>query len=236
MGAWRASRTEIQTLCRTLNRTETQKEAPIDCQKNTVVVERTDARTDSSSQQNTNPSRVAVTDKIVYLMRGLPSCGKSRRARELAGTMGVVCETDDFFYSQVGDRADKYDYDADRQQEARDWNYGRFIDAVDCGVTPIVVDRGNGLNFETQRYARYAVDRGYTVLLAEPDSPWWQEIRVLLKYKEHTQPVLDDWADALAKKNRSTHRTPARTIRRWMKHWNSNVTVDAILKYKESKE
>ena len=113
-------------------------------------------------------------------------------------------------------------------------NNRRFVEAVDAGATPIAVDRGNRLNLETQRYARYAVDRGYTVLLAEPDSPWWQEIRVLLKYKEHTQPVLDDWADVLASKNRSTHRTPSRTIRHWMKHWNSSVTVEAILAYNGS--
>ena len=176
----------------------------------------------------------ATEGRVVYLMRGLPSCGKSRRARELAGATGVVCETDEFFHTHVGEQADKYDYKADRQQEARDWNFRRFAEAVDAGATPIAVDRGNGLNLETQRYARYAVDRGYTVLLAEPDSPWWQEIRVLLKYKEHTQPVLDDWADVLASKNRSTHRTPSRTIRHWMKHWNSSVTVEAILAYNGS--
>ena len=177
-----------------------------------------------------------MTDRVVYLMRGLPSCGKSRRARELAGATGVVCETDQFFHTQVGEDASKYDYDADRLDEARDWNFHRFTEAIDATVSSIVVDRGNGLNTETQRYAQYAVARGYTVLLAEPDSPWWQEIRVLLKYKEYTEPILEVWAETLAKKNRSTHRTPARTIRRWMKNWNPNLTVNAILEYKETKE
>ncbi len=177
---------------------------------------------------------LAVVDKVVYLMRGLPSCGKSHRARALAGATGVICETDEFFFTQVGERSDRYDYDGDRQQEARDWNFHRFTEAVHVGATPIVVDRGNGLNLETQRYARYAAERGYAVLLAEPDSPWWQEIRVLLKYKQYTQPVLDEWADRLAKQNGSTHRTPARTIRRWMANWNPNITVQAILEYKES--
>lgn len=173
-----------------------------------------------------------MVDGVVYLMRGLPSCGKSRRARELAGATGVVCETDRFFHTHVGDRVEKYDYDADRQQEARDWNYRRFTESVDAEITPIVVDRGNGLNLETQRYACYAATRGYSVLLAEPDSPWWQEIKVLLKHKTHTMPVLVQWADELAKKNRESHRTPASTILRWMKNWKSDLTVDAILKYK----
>lgn len=34
---------------------------------------------------------------IVYLMRGLPSTGKSHTARRLAGDSGRVCETDEFF-------------------------------------------------------------------------------------------------------------------------------------------
>jgi hypothetical protein len=169
-------------------------------------------------------------------MRGLPSCGKSRRASELAGAFGVVCETDEFFHTQVGESKEAYSYDANRMAEARDWNFSRFMASVEANVSPIVVDRGNGLNIETQRYARYAVARGYTVLLAEPDSPWWQEIRVLLKYKEYTMPVLEEWAEKLAKQNRSTHRTPAKTIRRWMKNWNPSVTVDAILNYQEKKQ
>ena len=174
--------------------------------------------------------------RIVYLMRGLPSCGKSHRSRELAGAQGVICETDQFFYTQVGQDVEKYDYQADRQEEARDWNYRRFVHAVDAGASTIVVDRGNGLNLETRRYAKYAVDRGCTVLLAEPDSPWWQEIRVLLKYKQYTGPALDQWAERLAKMNRETHRTPTRTIRRWMERWNSSLTVEAILDYKQGRK
>ncbi|MCA9139042.1 MAG: AAA family ATPase [Planctomycetales bacterium] len=169
---------------------------------------------------------------VVYLMRGLPSCGKSTRARELAGEKGVVVETDEFFYTQVGDSTKRYTFDAGRLQEARDWNYGRFVQAIDANVLSIAVDRGNGLNLETQRYAKYAVARGYDVVLAEPNSPWWHEIRVLLKYKEHTMPVLEDWAEKLAQRNRSTHRTPAKTILRWMMNWRTDVTVRLILDYK----
>jgi hypothetical protein len=189
-----------------------------------------------SPRQPRDRSCDAMADRVVYLMRGLPSCGKSRRARELAGAMGLVCETDEFFHTQVGETSINYNYDSDRQQEARDWNFDRFIAAVDANVSPVVVDRGNGLNLETQRYARHAVAQGYAVLIAEPDSPWWQEIRVLLKYKQHTMTVLEDWADELARGNRFTHRTPAKTIHRWMKNWRSDVTVEAILNYKEQKD
>lgn len=75
-------------------------------------------------------------------------------------------------YTQVGDNPRSFDYDADRVEEARQWDFVRFVEAVSSGVKPIVVDRGNGLNFETKRYAVYAAEHGYRVELAEPDSEW----------------------------------------------------------------
>lgn len=53
---------------------------------------------------------MAGTVKTVYLMRGLPGCGKSHRAQRLAGAEGVVLETDQYFYTQVGDDPVRYDY------------------------------------------------------------------------------------------------------------------------------
>ena len=172
-----------------------------------------------------------MNNRIVYLMRGLPSCGKSCMAHKLAGDTGVVCETDEFFYTQVGSDPAKFDYEAQRMEEARRWNFERFADAVRVGKHTIVVDRGNGLNLETQRYARFAVNNSYLVEIAEPESEWWQEIRVLLKYKHATAEILDEWAARLAERNRATHRTPEATIRRWMQKWRYDITVEEILTF-----
>ena len=90
---------------------------------------------------------------------------------------------------------------------------------------------GNGLNLSTQIYAKYAVDKGYEVEVKEPESDWWQEIRVLLKYKEVTRPILLQWADILAKMSRGNHRVPASLIRRRMAKWKYDLSVDDILKY-----
>jgi predicted kinase len=170
-------------------------------------------------------------NKTVYLMRGLPSCGKSFTARRIAGELGVVLETDEYFHTHVGTDPAVYDYDEQLLPEARRWNFERFQRAIQEGVSPIVVDRGNGLNLESQRYARYARDHGYSLVLQEPDSEWWQEIRVLLKYKHLTGEVLDRWAEVLAKKSRQTHRVPASIIRRWMQKWRYDLTIDEILDY-----
>ncbi|NQV27477.1 MAG: hypothetical protein HQ518_24265 [Rhodopirellula sp.] len=50
----------------------------------------------------------AIT-KTVYLMRGLPACEKSHRATRLAGNDGRVFETDEYFYTQVGDDSSRHD-------------------------------------------------------------------------------------------------------------------------------
>jgi predicted kinase len=172
-----------------------------------------------------------MSDRIVYLMRGLPSCGKSFKARQLAANGGLICETDEYFHTQIGDDPTKYNYRRDLQQAACDWNFDRFCHAVDEGTSPIIVDRGNSRSLESQRYVRYAANRGYRVEIVEPDSPWWQEIRVLLKYKRLTKPALYEWADRLSDMSRETHRVPASTIRGWMDSWKWDLTVQEILEY-----
>ena len=170
-------------------------------------------------------------EKVVYLMRGLPATGKSHTAKKLAGDMGIICETDEFFYTQVGNDQSQFDYDESLMPQARVWNYARFEQSLASGITPIVVDRANGLSAETQKYTRCAIKHGYRVEIREPESDWWQEIRVLLKYKSLTGPVLDQWAQELARYSRSIHRVPASTIRHRMKNWVHGLTVEDILNY-----
>ena len=170
-----------------------------------------------------------MVEKVVYLMRGLPACGKSTTARTLAGEAGVVLETDEYFYTHVGTDSHRYDYREDLLPAARDWNFDRFVGAVAAGVSPIVVDRGNGRNRETYRYARHAVDHGYRVELKEPDSPWWAEIRELLTDVPANRERLYEWAAFLAEKSRATHRVPVATIRKWIDGWKADLTVQDIL-------
>ncbi len=169
--------------------------------------------------------------RIVYLMRGLPACGKSHTARRLARDEGIVLETDEYFYTQVGDDSSSYDYSDQLLPVAREWNLARFRDAITCRMTPVVVDRGNGLNAETRAYAALADEHGYEIELAEPESPWWQELRILLKYKQFVDDQLfDAWARKLADATRDSHRVPASTIRHWMSRWRHDLTVADILK------
>ena len=167
--------------------------------------------------------------QIVYLMRGLPGCGKSTTAGQLAGEHGLVCETDDYFYSQVGSDSKSYDYDAALLPAARSWNIDQFTAALQRRQSPVVVDRGNGLNAETQVYVLLADEHGYATEIREPTSPWWQELRVLLRYREFVADELfSQWATALSVQSRLRHRVPAETIRRWMLAWQPDLTVEQI--------
>ncbi len=79
--------------------------------------------------------------------------------------------------------------------------------------------------------ARYAFDHRYDVELIEPESEWWQEIRVLLKYKQVTKPVLDLWAKRLSEISRSTNRVPIDVIKNRMDKWKYDLTVQDIIHY-----
>merc|ERR1712136_51397 len=46
------------------------------------------------------PLRDKLNDELtqtLVIMRGLPGCGKTYRAKELCGSNGVICSTDDYF-------------------------------------------------------------------------------------------------------------------------------------------
>lgn len=170
-----------------------------------------------------------TAEKLVYLMRGLPCCGKSHTARRMAGPQGIVLETDEYFYTCVGDDPTRYDWSRAALPAARQWNFERFQQAVAAGASPIVVDRGNDVSRETLRYVRQALDHGYRVEFREPESAWWQEIRILLKYRPDTRRVLYAWADRLAEMSQVSHRVPASVIRKGMDQWKLEVTVADIL-------
>lgn len=172
-----------------------------------------------------------MTSRIVYLMRGLPASGKSHLAKRLAGDSGVILETDQFFYRQDSDGTLIFDYRADQIEAAREWIFERFEQAISEGRSPIVLDRGNGLNEATRRFAQYAVDHGYRVELKEPDSEWWLEIKRLMRDRPRSNPQLIEWSARLAELSRGTHRVPLSTIQSWMETWRPDLTVDDILQH-----
>ncbi len=172
------------------------------------------------------PSDFATENRLVVLMRGLPSCGKSTTARHIAGDQGIVIETDAYF--QLGPGPENYFFNKDKLDEARAWTLCQFRDALLNDLSPIVIDRGNGLNHASKQYTDLAMDFGYSLRLQEPISPWWTEIRTLLRYRPTTNPILEAWAEELANLSRKTHFVKATTIRSWMDSWVDDLTIKDI--------
>lgn len=76
--------------------------------------------------------------KELVLMRGLPGSGKSTKAKKIAGEIGVVYSTDDFFMVDG-----KYLYDPKLIGENHEKNFQRTLKALKEGKPLIVIDNTN---------------------------------------------------------------------------------------------
>jgi tRNA nucleotidyltransferase/poly(A) polymerase/predicted kinase len=120
--------------------------------------------------------------KILWVNRGLPGSGKSTLAREL-GKGGVVLGSDEFFMVNG-----EYRFDPDMRGHAHLWNQGRVRQAMQKGVSPIVVDNTNVTWAEIQPYSKLAKEHGYEIAYAEPQTPWKFDVDELTKRNVHKVP------------------------------------------------
>lgn len=174
----------------------------------------------------------ATKNKRMILMRGLPSCGKSTTSRNIAAREGgVVYEFDSYFNTQVGNDPTEYNWSKSLIPQAREWHYGRVRDAVERGLSPIIVDNNAHLNMRTRKMVNHAVKHGYTIELREPDAPWWPEIRPLLQNYKANKKELKKWAKHLSQLNQSTHRVSTEQIMKKAQRWIPHLTVEDIMDY-----
>jgi predicted kinase len=161
--------------------------------------------------------------KKLYLMHAPPGAGKSFTARQLAGETGVVYATDDFFPEDRGN----YQALAKKAIEKGFWgrmlckfhmqNVQRTIEAMERGVSPIVIDNVNNRRKEAQPYIDAGKQHGYSIEIAEPDCPRWQEIRQMLWNKKFYEAELRKAAEELAARNQ--HGVPADRIFQFLMEW-----------------
>jgi predicted kinase len=145
--------------------------------------------------------------KVLILMRGISGSGKSTKAKQLASG-GPIFSTDDFFYDTDG----KYNFDRTRLGEFHQKNKERAEQAMQQGVSPVVIDNTNTQFFEMRAYVQLAQKYGYEVEFHEPDTSW--------KFD----------AEELSRRNQ--HGTPPEVIKSMVSRWQHNPTVDAILQSK----
>jgi hypothetical protein len=163
-------------------------------------------------------------EKTLVIMRGLPSAGKSTRAKEIlaeANGCGIIYSTDEYWYRiRKPDKPEEYSFNPNFLAHAHRWNAQRTYREIEMGTPLVIVDNTN-VKFQdfAPSYVIYARAQGYKLQLAEPTTPWWLEIRELLRRKKQNEAELKAWAVKLAEKSLTTHRVPAFAIERMMWKW-----------------
>lgn len=77
--------------------------------------------------------------RIVYILRGVPGCGKSTVAKNIAGDTGTICEADHYFWDADG----VYRYDSSKIGLAHEYCKNMFLNALDFQAPIIVVSNTN---------------------------------------------------------------------------------------------
>jgi hypothetical protein len=179
---------------------------------------------------------VEYAKKVLIILRSLPFCGKSFRAKQLLeeyasnGQNGVVYSTDEYFYKILKpDKPNEYSFNARFLHDAHRWNRVRAQKAIEEGVTPIIIDNTNTMAPEFKNYVVYAQAQDYNIRIEEPTTDYWLEIRELLKNKRANKNKLKEWAKVLEEGSRETHSVPFFAIERMMWRWECDLTVDQIL-------
>ena len=136
--------------------------------------------------------------KILYVVRGLPRSGKTKRAYELLSKKGG---SDDHIFSTskeptAGHRS----------------NFEAFKYAIDNGLTPIILDNDH-LNWGSMAdYVRYADKAEYEIKLEEPSWKEWGKHRQFLK--DRNERHLPKLVDTLVK-NGATKNGVENAIKQW---------------------
>ena len=128
------------------------------------------------------------SDKILYLLRGVPGSGKSTFSKTILAGLGIdtsddtivkqhVLSTDDFFIGKDG----KYNFDIKKLSFNHQQNKDRAERQMGFGVTPLFIDNTNISAWEMKPYVDLADRFGYQVIVVNP-----------IDYSNEENPILTD--------------------------------------------
>ena len=127
----------------------------------------------------------------VYIMRGVSGSGKSTKARELAGDIGKIHSTDDYF---MVDGAYKFEPRLLGRNHMR--NLSAFKDSLHRSVPIVICDNTNSRHWEYKEYVEAAKNHGYEIEIVSMPHP-----------------------DPVVAAKRTTHSVPEMIIRRLLARW-----------------
>lgn len=162
---------------------------------------------------------------VIFIMKGPPGCGKSHKAARLGGT---IFSTDNFFMKNGG-----YKFDPKKLYTAHTWTQNRAREAMQRGITPVVIDNTNCRIRDAIPYVVMAKQYQYFPEIIESDSPWWAEIKNLLLDRSLNQDKIADWADKLAngfkfegKIIKNVHKVPVEAIKKFFDRYSPYTIAD----------
>lgn len=166
--------------------------------------------------------------KVLVLMRGLPSSGKSTRAKELSGGDDtIICSADSFF----GKTNEEYVKNWCIEQLGNAHNLCRKNAKMlmQRQVPLVIVDNTNTVFREMMPYFDMAVQYQYNVRVEEPTSPWWvEQIAPYLVEKEKNRKHLEKMCQFLVAKSAETHQVPLASMLKMMFRFVPNVTFNDL--------
>lgn len=107
--------------------------------------------------------------KYCYILRGLPGCGKSTVAKQLAGPHGVILDLD----KNVNKKSLVEGGKVDDAPQIREKHFAEFCSEIDKGTQIIVVDNMNIVEGEYMHLVKKAQQEHYftsVVTLPAPDN------------------------------------------------------------------
>src|SRR4051812_43953057 len=105
-----------------------------------------------------------MSEKTLYIMRGIPGAGKSTMAKLIAdSTDGVICSTDDLWYDSKGD----YNWDPELLEEKHLENQRNVSICMAEALPSIIVDNTNLQQRDVSPYLYLAKVMGYTVQIID---------------------------------------------------------------------
>lgn len=142
----------------------------------------------------------------LILMRGVSGSGKSTLAKKLAtdNENSVIYSTDDFFMIEG-----IYAFDPLSLGKNHKMNQDRARCAMQENTPCVIIDNTNTQAWEMRPYVEAALELGYEIEIQEPDQVPLEEIM---------------------RRQKSDKNLPLETVQKMLSRFESNVTVETIMK------
>lgn len=127
--------------------------------------------------------------KTLYILIGASGSGKSTLAKQIRETCSlrghsiIVLSTDNYFMKDG-----EYRFSFAELSRAHQWNFNRFLIAVEEQFQTIVLDNTNVAFSHFQRYVDKAIESGYNVEYCSPRTSWAEDLEVLNCKNVHQVP------------------------------------------------